>query len=34
MKKIKLFEEFIPISDYKKWSIHTNKKFYDEITIY
>jgi len=34
MNKIKLFEEFIPISDYKKWSIHTNKKFYDDIKPY
>lgn len=28
---IKLFEEFVKISDYKKWEDFYNKKFYDEI---
>lgn len=34
MKVVKIFEEFIKVSDYKEWSKFTNKYFYDKLGEY
>lgn len=34
MKIIKLFEEFVPVADYKKWKDFYNKDFYNKVGKY